>query len=124
MKLTVNKSGETVKAIIIELTPAEALIVNHAMRRYTEDEDVNQRDREEMDKMLFTKPRFSEIPNVSENPTSSEEEEKLAALYTWLNDVRLGITPDENTPDDERGERQAQVDIIDQITEWMEEQGI
>lgn len=124
MKLTVNKSGETVKAIIMELTPAEALIVNHAMRRYTEDEDVNQRDREEMDKMLFTKPRFSEIPNMSENPTSSEAEEKLAALYTWLNDVRLGIAPDETTPEDERGERQAQVDVIDQIMEWMEEQGI
>lgn len=60
MKLTVNKSGEAVKAIIMELTPAEALIVNHAMRRYTEDEGVNQRNREEMDEMLFVEPIFRE----------------------------------------------------------------
>lgn len=68
--------------------------------------------------------RGSEIPNMSENPTDTEAEEKLAALYTWLNDMRLGIAPDENTPDDERGERQAQVDVIDQIMEWMEENGV
>jgi hypothetical protein len=55
---------------------------------------------------------------------AKEGKEKLVALYTWLNDMRLGIAPDENTPDDERGERQAQVDVIDQIMEWMEEQGI
>ena len=60
MKLTVNKSGEIVKAIIMEMNPAEALIVNHAMRRYTEDEGVNQRNREEMDKMLFVEPIFRE----------------------------------------------------------------
>ena len=60
MKLTVEKSGETVKTIIMELTPAEALIVNHAMRRYTEDEGVSERNREEMDKMLFVEPIFRE----------------------------------------------------------------
>lgn len=71
MKLTVNKSGEIVKAIIMELNPAEALIVNHAMRRYTEDEGVSQRNREEMDKMFFVEPIFLEVPNMSENPTGS-----------------------------------------------------
>lgn len=55
---------------------------------------------------------------------AKEYKERLVALYTWLNDMRLGIAPDENTPEDERGERQAQVDVIDQIMEWMEEQGI
>ena len=76
MKLTVNKSGETVNTIVMELTPAEALIVNHAMRRYTEDEGVNERNREEMDKMLFVEPVFLEVPNMSENPTGSENDKE------------------------------------------------
>jgi hypothetical protein len=52
MKLTVEKNGETVKAIKAEYTPAEALIINHAMRRYAEDEDVNETDRAIMQQML------------------------------------------------------------------------
>lgn len=109
MKLTVRKSGETVKAIIMEFTPAEALLVNHAMRRYTEDEGVNERNREEVDKMLFTKPTF-------------EEAGRMERIYAWLNDMRLGIAPDETTPEDERGERQAQVDIIDEIMREIEKE--
>lgn len=48
-----------------------------------------------------------------------EQEPKFDRLYDWLNDMRLGIAPDETTPDDERGERQAQVDVLDVIIEWM-----
>lgn len=44
----------------------------------------------------------------------------IVRLYSWLNDMRLGIAPDETTPDDERRERQAQVDVIDDIMEWIE----
>ena len=45
---------------------------------------------------------------------------KWEKLYLWLNDVRLGIAPDESTPEDERRQREAQVDIIDDIMEWIE----
>lgn len=48
------------------------------------------------------------------------KQSKWDRLYNWLNDMRYGITPDENTPDDERREREAQVDVIDDIMEWIE----
>lgn len=51
-----------------------------------------------------------------------KEQIKFDRLYNWLNDMRFGIAPDETTPDDERGERQAQVDVLDMIMEWMVEQ--
>lgn len=64
MKLTVEKQGDIVKAIKIEYTPAEALIINHAMRRYTCDEDVNATEREIMEQMLEVQPIFTELnPN-------------------------------------------------------------
>lgn len=61
MKLTVEKQGDIVKAIKMEYTPAEALIINHAMRRYTCDEDVNEKDREMMEQMLEVQPTFIEL---------------------------------------------------------------
>lgn len=51
-----------------------------------------------------------------------KQESKFDRLYDWLNDMRLGIAPDETTPDDERGKRQAQVDLLDVIIDWMVEQ--
>lgn len=56
MELTVRKSGETVKAIIMEFTPAEALVLNDAMRRYAEDREVNVVDRLIMQHILSAKP--------------------------------------------------------------------
>ncbi len=50
-----------------------------------------------------------------------EQESKWDRLYSWLNDMRFSIVPDETTPDDERNERLAQVDVIDDIMEWMVE---
>ena len=50
-----------------------------------------------------------------------EQEPKWDRLYSWLNDMRFGIAPDETTPDDERNERLAQVDVIDDIMEWIVE---
>ena len=41
-------------------------------------------------------------------------------LYTWLNDMHLGIAPDESTPDDERECRIAQTDIIEDVMGWIE----
>ena len=41
-------------------------------------------------------------------------------LYNWLNDMRLGIAPDETvTDEDERHDRLIQVDILDEILDWM-----
>lgn len=58
MKLTVKKSGETVKAVIMELTPAEALIINHAMRRYCYDLGVDDKNVTMMERMLEVEPIF------------------------------------------------------------------
>jgi len=44
-------------------------------------------------------------------------------LYNWLNDMRLSIAPDEFvTDDDERHDRLLQIDLIDELMEWMIEQ--
>ena len=51
-----------------------------------------------------------------------EQEPKRDRLYSWLNDMRLGIAPDETVTDiDERNVRTAQVDLLDEIMEWMVE---
>jgi len=60
MKLTVEKQGEIVKAIKAEYTPGEALIINHAMRRYATDEEVDKANREVMEQMLAVEPLFYE----------------------------------------------------------------
>ena len=52
-----------------------------------------------------------------------DQETKWDRLYSWLNDMRLGIAPDETVTDiDERNVRTAQVDLLDEIMEWMVEQ--
>ena len=56
MKLIVKKQGKIAKAIKIEYTPEEALIINHAMRRFVEDEGVNITDRTLMQQMLEIEP--------------------------------------------------------------------
>lgn len=66
MKLMVEKQGENVKAIKIEYTPAEALIINHAMRRYACDEEVNATDREIMERMLAVEPIFTDFEHKAE----------------------------------------------------------
>lgn len=60
MKLTVEKQGEIVKAIKAEYTPEEALIINHAMRRYATDEEVDKANREVMEQILAVEPLFYE----------------------------------------------------------------
>ena len=61
MKLIVETQGEIVKAIKAEYTPAEALIINHAMRRYVCDDEVNEENRSIMEQMLDVEPIFREI---------------------------------------------------------------
>lgn len=54
-----------------------------------------------------------------------EQEPKWDRLYSWLNDMRYGIAPDETVTDiDERNVRTAQVDLLDEIMEWLEKNEI
>ena len=66
MTLTVEKQGEFVKAIKAEYTPAEALIIHHAMRRYACDEEVNATDRKIMEQMLEVEPIFTDFERKAE----------------------------------------------------------
>lgn len=62
MKLIVNERGDGFcVSISIEYTPIEALIINHAMRRYVNDKEVLEVDRNIMKQMLEVKPIFREI---------------------------------------------------------------
>ena len=46
-------------------------------------------------------------------------------LYRWLNDMRYAIAPDETvTDEDERHDRLLQIDLIDELMEWMIEQEV
>lgn len=50
----------------------------------------------------------------------SQKSGKWDRLYNWLNDMRFGIAPDETVTDiDERNVRTSQVDLLDEIMEWM-----
>ena len=44
-----------------QYTPEEALIINHAMRRYVDDEEVKEENRNAMKQMLDVEPIFREI---------------------------------------------------------------
>ena len=58
MKLIVNEKDGCCVSIHIEYTPTEALIINQAMRRYVNDEEVNGKDRKIMEQMLDVEPIF------------------------------------------------------------------
>ena len=61
MKLIVNERDGCCESIHIEYTPGEALIINQAMRRYVNDEEVNEEDRNAMEQMLDVKPIFVDV---------------------------------------------------------------
>ena len=61
MKLIVNERDGYCESIQIEFTPAEALVINHAMRRYACDDEVNESDRNIMARMLEVKPIFVDV---------------------------------------------------------------
>lgn len=47
---------------------------------------------------------------------------KWDRLFNWLNDMRFAIAPDESVTDpQERQDRLIQVDLIDDIMEFMED---
>ena len=45
MNVTINTSDDYVKSVIIEYTPVESLVINQALRRYVQDDNVNNEDR-------------------------------------------------------------------------------
>ena len=61
MKLIVNERDGCCESIHIEYTPIEALIINQAMRRYVNDEEVNEKDRIIMEQMLDVEPIFVDM---------------------------------------------------------------
>lgn len=61
MKLIVKQKDRCVEGVNIEYTPAEALIINQAMRLYMENDYVNETDRDIMRRMLEVEPIFEEV---------------------------------------------------------------
>lgn len=66
MKLIVNEKDGCCVSVSIEYTTVEALIINHAMRRYVNDEEMSEVDRKVMQRMLDVEPIFREIEAESE----------------------------------------------------------
>ena len=60
MKLIINKKDGYVMSISIEYTPTEALVINHAMRNYVDNEEMNEVNRKIMQRMLDVEPIFRE----------------------------------------------------------------
>lgn len=59
MKLVVERENGNAKLIRAEYTPEEALVIDHAMRRYAYmGLDLNNESRSLMEKMLETQPEF------------------------------------------------------------------
>ncbi len=61
MKLIVNEKDGCCVSVSIEYTTVEALIINQAMRRYADDEEMNEVNRKVMKRMLDVEPIFREI---------------------------------------------------------------
>lgn len=61
MKLIVNERDGCCESVQIEYTPTEALIINHAMRRYVCDDGVHEKERAIMEQMLDVKPVFVDM---------------------------------------------------------------
>ena len=85
MELIVNERDGCCESIHIEYTPAEALIINHAMRRYVNDEEINEKDRTIMEQMLDIKPIFVDVAE-SEN-TRHYEQGRLRINTEHLQDI-------------------------------------
>lgn len=77
MKLIVNERDGCCESINIEYTPTEALIINHAMRRYSEDEGVDKKGRTIMEQMLDVKPIFVDVAD-------KEQELKTEQFARWV----------------------------------------
>lgn len=65
MRLVVERENGNAKLIRAEYTPEEALVINHAMRRYVYMLDINNENISLMEKMLETQPEFIEVEPVN-----------------------------------------------------------
>lgn len=86
MKLIIEKQGEIVKAIKAEYTPTEALIINQAMLRYVNDEEVNEENRTIMEQMLEVEPIF-----VEQEPKTDVLDKIIAEIYEEFMTVDGGV---------------------------------
>ena len=93
MKLSVNKKGDYVVSISIEYTPTEALVINHAMRNYVNDEDMNEINRKVMQRMLDVEPIFKETE--SEGKLINDFRDYQKEWLTSHNDIEFD-KPDED----------------------------
>lgn len=66
MRLVVERENGNAKLIRAEYTPEEALVINHAMRRYVYMLDINDENISLMEKMLETQPEFIEVQSVND----------------------------------------------------------
>lgn len=76
--------------------------------------------REEVVKLLEKEDWADTVEGVLALPLVTPKADSWSKLYMWLNDMHLGISPDEFTPDDEKNCRVVQTDIIEDIMEWIE----
>jgi len=94
MKIIVNEKDGCCESITIEYTPTEALIINHAMRRYVNDKKINEKARIIMKQMLDVEPIFREIKAESESTKGKEESERDSSFFVGrLTGVQLRSPP-------------------------------
>ena len=80
MKLIFNENDGCCESISIEYTPTEALIINQAMRRYVNDDEVNKTDRNIMKQMLDVKPIFVDVAESEERMKKEQKDRILKKL--------------------------------------------
>lgn len=74
MKLIVKQKDGCVEAVNIECTTTEALVLNHAMRLFVDDNEIHDIDRDTMRRMLEVEPTFEEVKDVEEIKVDDEVE--------------------------------------------------
>lgn len=74
MKLIVKQKDGCVEAVMIECTTTEALVLNHAMRLFVDDNEIHDIDRDTMRRMLEVEPIFEEMKDAEAIKVGDEVE--------------------------------------------------
>lgn len=74
MKEIIKKKDGCTVAVKIECTTTEYIVLNDAMRKYVDNEEINGIDRGIIRRMLEVKPIFEEVKNVEEIKVGDEVE--------------------------------------------------
>lgn len=93
MKLIVNERDGCCVSIHIEYTPTEALIINQAMKRYVNDEEVNEKDKTIMNHMLEVKPIYVDIAESEDKEEPCEDAISRQASIEAVMDLCKYYTP-------------------------------